>query len=208
MQTPGTATDEVLLAAAATGDPEAVRRLVDRHVGRVFGLAITVLADRGMAEDAVQESFLRVWRFAAGFDARRGSGRTWILAITRNVCVDLARAGARRRSVPVDADVLADLLGGDPSPGPAERYLADEDRTRLRAALLTLPVTQQRALLLARWHGLSATEIAATEGIPLGTAKSRLRLGLQGLRRALLDNARSDTRPGTDAASGDGGARP
>lgn len=190
------ASDEVLLAAAALGDPDAVTELVQRHGGRVLGLARAVLADRGAAEDAVQETFLRVWRFADGFDARRGSAQTWLLAIARHVCVDLARAGHRRHPVPVGADVLAGLLGEDPTPGPEDQALAATDVLRVRAALRTLPPPQQRALLLARWHGLSAAEIAEREGIPLGTAKSRLRLGLGALRRALLADPHADVPTG------------
>jgi RNA polymerase sigma-70 factor (ECF subfamily) len=175
------ASDEALLAGLADGDPDAAAAFVRRYQRRVFGLAVTLLGDRDRADDVAQEAMVRAWRHAGAFDARRGSVTTWLLAITRNLAIDALRA-ARVRPVPDDVLVAALPVSGD-LPGDAS-VSADELR-RVRAALDAMPVEQRRALLMMRVQGLTAAELAECEGIPLGTAKTRVRTALLRLRADL-----------------------
>jgi RNA polymerase sigma factor (sigma-70 family) len=172
--------DESLLAGLASGDPDGSAAFVRRFQGRVFGLAATIVGDPSMAEEVAQESFLRAWRHAATFDPSRGRVITWLLAITRNVAVDALRM---RRQVPVDPDLLIGLRADNGSDPEAQGVLAHESE-RIRTALAGLPDEQRRAVLLSHFYGRSAREIGDIEGIPLGTAKTRIRTGLQKLREA------------------------
>ena len=170
-----------MLAGVATGDAEAAAQLVRRYQARIVGLAMTVVGDRATAEDVAQEVFLRVWRHAAAYDVRRGSVRSWMLTITRNLSIDVLRM---RRQIPVDpsdAARLAITIGV----GPDELAGDPVELQRVRGAVRSLSIEQQRAVLLAVFRGLTAGEIAALERVPLGTAKSRVRLGLARLRTIL-----------------------
>ena len=174
--------DDALLAGLGAGDPDAAAAFVRRFQGRVFGLAVTMVGDRTVADDVAQEAFVRAWRHAAAYDARRGSVATWLLTITRNLAIDSLRA---MRSVPTDPGVLAGLLPPAGGSGPDGAVVAGEDADRVRAALAALPPEQQRAVVLARFSGLTAAEIGVREGIPLGTAKTRIRAGMLRLRDAV-----------------------
>jgi RNA polymerase sigma-70 factor (ECF subfamily) len=168
--------DESLIAGMATGDTNAMAVFVRRYQARVYGLALRVTEDSGLAEEVAQDAFMRAWRYAATYDARRGRVGTWLLAIARNVSVDAARL---RRDYPVDPERLIGALvstSGEPEQERAEY---------LRAGLRSLPAEQARAIVLAAVYGLTAREIAEQEGIPLGTAKTRIRRGLTRLRHAL-----------------------
>jgi RNA polymerase sigma-70 factor (ECF subfamily) len=179
---PEGASDEQLLAAMALGDVEAAEVFIRRHEQKVFAIALAITADRTTAEDVAQEAFLRSWRHAGAYDGRRGAATTWLAAITRNLAVDALRAG---RAVPVDA--------GDPlwlrqvsEPGAVEARAVEADElARITAVVAALPVEQRRALMRAAFYGESATTVATAEQIPLGTAKSRIRLGLAKVRAAL-----------------------
>ncbi|GGL20388.1 putative RNA polymerase sigma E protein [Sphaerisporangium melleum] len=186
------ALDASLIAAMASGDQDATAAFVRRYHARVYGLALTVVADPGLAEEVAQDAFVRVWRHAAGFDPRRGSPAAWLLTITRNVAVDAVRL---RRDLPIEPDTL----GARPSPS-GEAVAAgepgwagadgDPERAeRLSLELRGLPPEQSRLLVLAVCYGFTAKEIAEREGIPLGTAKTRIRRGLARLRRALRADA-------------------
>jgi RNA polymerase sigma factor (sigma-70 family) len=176
--------DEALVAGIASGDGGAMRSFVRRHQQRVFGLAVSVLGDRAGAEDVAQEAFLRAWRHAGSFDARRGSVTTWLLTITRNAAIDAARL---RRSTPVDPEalMLLDLEGEGRRPDEVAVDRTEIDRVRV--ALRSLPVEQREALLLASVFSRTAAEIADQVGIPLGTAKTRIRSGLRSLRTQLAE---------------------
>jgi RNA polymerase sigma-70 factor (ECF subfamily) len=180
------ASDEALLAGIATGDAASARTFVRRYQQRVFGLALTILHDRQGAEDVAQEAFVRIWRPAGAFDARRGNVVPWVLTITRNAALDALRM---RRAVPVEPDVLSSLVppSGDRSPTDAAEHGFDVDR--VRRLLAELPAEQRDAVLLAAFHGRTAAEIAASESIPLGTAKTRIRTGLRKLRDRLAEEA-------------------
>jgi RNA polymerase sigma factor (sigma-70 family) len=174
--------DEALLAGMAAGDRAAAAAFVRRFQRRVYGLALTILGDAGAAEDAAQEAFVRAWRHSATYDARRGRVLTWLLAIVRNVAIDAARI---KRAEPLDPEVLASqiqLQSTHDGRGDAQ-VLAERDG--LRAALAELPVDQRRALFLAAYHGRTAREIAELEGVPVGTAKTRIRTAMLRLREEL-----------------------
>ena len=176
--------DEALLAGLAAGDPDAASAFVGRYQRRVFGLASTIVRDRGLAEDVAQEALLRAWRHAGSFDPRRGTVTTWVLAITRNLAIDTIRV---RRPTAVDPATLPglDLALANPSPDEIPGFHDDVDQ--VRAALGDLPEEQQRALVMAGLLGYTAREIGEIEGIPLGTAKTRIRTALIRVRRALHD---------------------
>ncbi len=182
-------TDEALLAAVALGDPQAFAVLFDRHAPRVLGLARIMLGDDTAAQDILQDTFLRVWRYAGSVDPRRGSATSWLLTIARNLCVDTART--QDRVAAVDPRVLIEVVGREGGPSPEDRAAAADDLARLRTAVRALPPAQRRALLLARWHGRSAAEIAAAEGVPLETIRSRLRLALAHLQASMDPTAAS-----------------
>jgi RNA polymerase sigma factor (sigma-70 family) len=171
--------DEALLAGLAAGDREASAEFVRRFQRRVYGLAWTIVRDRGTAEDVAQEAFVRAWRYGASYDPRRGSVVTWLLTIARNVAVDRLRL---KHPEPVDAELLeAKLQLADPR----NEHADVDERDELRRALATLPDEQRRALLLASYFGRTAAEIAEAEAIPLGTAKTRIRTAMRRLRAGL-----------------------
>lgn len=174
--------DDVLLAGYRSGDEELTVAFVRRFQAKVYGVALAVTGDPTVAEDVAQQAFERAWRHGATFDPRRGSVATWLGAITRNSAIDTVRV---RRPLPVDADaVIAQVAAGV---GPEGAALDHEAASELRAALGRLPAEQARAVVLAGIAGFSASEVAEHEGIPLGTAKTRIRTALQRLRSALDD---------------------
>ena len=178
-----TLSDEALLAGLAAGDPDASVAFVRRFQSRVFGLALTIVGEAAAAEDVAQRAFERAWRHAAMFDPRRGSARTWLTTITRNLAIDAVRV---RRGVPVDPEQLTTLVARL-SDGP-EAAAVDSDRAdRLRRALRGLPREQARSVVMASLYGMTCAEVAAVEGIPVGTVKTRIHAGVGKLRAALVD---------------------
>ena len=170
--------DEALLAGMAAGDPQAATAFVRRYQSRVYGLAMAIVGGSATADDVAQEAFVRAWRFAGGYDARRGGVLTWLLTIARNAAIDTVRL---RRDQPYDPDVLlAVLTTGEASDDRQIEQIADTDQ--VRTALRRLPREQAAAVVLASIYGFSAREIAERERVPLGTAKTRIRLGLARLR--------------------------
>jgi len=178
--------DEALVAGMAVGDEQAAVSFVRRYQRKVFGLALSMVGDPALAEDIAQEAFLRVWKHASVFDRRRGSVATWVLTITRNLAVDFLRL---RRAV--STDPADDLWAGLVAPVHAPDELAElaEARSRVSTALAAIPPEQSRALVLSAVLGYSASEISRLEGIPLGTAKTRVRRGLMKLREILNERA-------------------
>ena len=175
--------DEALVALVARSDEGALAELYDR-VGRVaYGLAFRVLRDDRLAEDAVQEAFLGVWRTAAGFRAERAKASTWILTLVHRRAVDLVRREERRRVEPLD-DETRDSATSESAEDAA--WLGFE-RERVQGALRQLPDAQREAIELAYYGGYSQSELAERLGMPLGTVKSRMFAGLARLR-ALLDD--------------------
>jgi RNA polymerase sigma-70 factor (ECF subfamily) len=177
------AADEALVAGLAVGDPDAALAFVRRFQRRVFGCALAVVGDAGRAEDVAQEAFVRAWRHAAVYDSRRASVATWLLTITRNLAIDAVRV---ERVRPADLLDVIDLTQADTATGPADLATRTAEVDRVIAALRVLPPDQRRAVVLASVHGRTAAEISEIEGIPLGTAKTRVRSGLMKLRGELV----------------------
>ena len=174
--------DETLLAGLGTGDAELSLAFVRRFQRVVFGVAVTVLGDPTTAEDVAQQTFERAWRHAQVFDTRRGSVRAWLSTIAHNLAVDVLRA---RTSTPVDPQDLPALLTA--MTDTPERFAVAHDSAQgLRQALADLPPGQARAVAMAGIYGMTARQISEAEGIPLGTAKTRIRDGMEKLRSAYL----------------------
>ena len=178
--------DEALLAGMATDDPDATSAFVRRFERRVFGLALTMLGGEvADAEDLAQEVFVRAWRHAGTYDARRGSVLNWLLTITRNLAIDVIRV-RRARDVQIGLPVALQIVSVEPRPD--EAVVVNDENARVRAAIDTLPWEQRRALVLAAFFGRTALEISESEAIPLGTAKTRIRLAMRRLRQVLSED--------------------
>lgn len=175
------APDAALVAGLAVNDEAATVAFVRRFEGRVFGLALSITRDRGLAEEVSQDAFLRAWKAAATYDQRRGSVLTWLLAITRNRAIDVIRA---RRATPIDTQELEQLVTTVLGTGRDEIDVR-LDSAETAARLGRLPREQARAVILAVIAGYTAQEVADHEGIPLGTAKTRIRTGLRRMRQSL-----------------------
>ena len=173
--------DDMLLAGLGAGDAQAAAAFVRRFQPMVFGVALAVVGDRGLAEDIAQQAFERAWQHAGLYDPRRGSVRTWLTRIVHNLAVDTARV---RRPAPIDPEDLLPLIAAI-TDSPERRALANETSSQLRAALADLPPEQARAVVMAAVHGLTAREIADAENVPVGTAKSRIRAAMTKLHAAL-----------------------
>ena len=174
--------DEALLDAVARSDETALAELYDRFGRAAYGLALRVLRDAALAEDAVQEAFLQVWRSADNFDRRRAKASTWVLTFVHRRSVDLVRREERRRTEPEEA---APVPTG---PGADEDVERRSKREVVQEALRQLPPEQRQAIELAYYGGYTQSELAERLGEPLGTIKSRMFTGLQRLR-SLLDEA-------------------
>jgi RNA polymerase sigma-70 factor (ECF subfamily) len=180
--------DEALLAGLAAGRLEALETLYDRYRAMAYGIARRITADDTLAEDVVQEAFLGAWRSADRYVAGRGTVRTWLLSIVHHRAIDAVR---RRRP----ASALPEEVEGQRTPEALTlpdawgEVSARVDRDTVAGALAALPDAQREAIELAYFGGLSQQEIAARTGVPLGTVKGRVRLGLGALRRQLAGEA-------------------
>lgn len=178
--------DERLMARLAGPEAEAaLSTLYDRYSRTVFGVGLKLLGDRSLAEELVQEVFLKVWRSSRTFDASRGSFSTWLYRVTRSVALDLHRKRARRvRSVPDGESHVAATR--DSSPGPQE--IVDDSwlSWRMSRALEELGAAHREVIELAYYHGLSQREISRQTGVPIGTVKTRTSSALKRLREGLV----------------------
>jgi RNA polymerase sigma factor (sigma-70 family) len=172
--------DETLLAGMGSGDPDAAAIFVRRFQRRVFGLTLSVLRDRGAAEEAAQDSFVRAWRHASAYDPRRGTVAAWLLTIARNVSINML---PRRRFDPIDPDVLLAMEAKRPHVDADEARVVDAEL--LREPMARLPGDQRRALVLAVFYGFTAREISELDGVPLGTVKTRIRSAMLKLHSQL-----------------------
>jgi RNA polymerase sigma-70 factor, ECF subfamily len=172
--------DEALVALAARSEQTALAELYDRYGRPAYGLALRILRDESLAEDAVQEAFLALWRTASRFVPEKGKASTWILTLVHRRAVDTVRREQRRRT-----DTL------EQAPEPAAGGGVDEEawlrlqRERVQGALRQLPDQQREALELAYYGGFTQSELAERLGQPLGTIKSRMFMGLSRLRELL-----------------------
>jgi RNA polymerase sigma-70 factor (ECF subfamily) len=176
-------TDRALVAAIESRDADALARLYDRHSARLLGLACRILGETGEAEEVLQEVFLYAWRAASTFDPSRGSVLAWLIVVTRSRAIDRLRT--RRASPghdPGENDPLAELPAGDDVEGGSA---AREWEALCRSAVSELPSEQRRVLELAYFEGLTHHEIAQRTEAPLGTVKTRIRLGLMKLRERM-----------------------
>ena len=175
----GHLSDDAVLALVARSDDGALAELYDRYGGPAYRLALRVLRDATLAQDAVQDAFLTAWRTAPSFDPRRGGVSSWLLTLVHRRAVDVVRREDRRRAVPLDD---APVAAGDATDETAETR---ELRRTVQTALEKLTPPEREALELAYYGGLSHSEIAEKLDIPLGTVKSRMFAGLARLRDVL-----------------------
>ena len=172
--------DEALLSLVASSDDQALAELYDRFGRVAYGLALRILRDEALAQDAVQEAFLGIWRSADRFLAERAKASTWILTLVHRRAVDLVRREDRRRGEPLEH-----------APEPAAPETVEDEaalgfqRRVVQEALRRLPPEQREALELGYYGGLTQSELAERLGQPLGTIKSRMFTGLSRLRDLL-----------------------
>jgi RNA polymerase sigma-70 factor (ECF subfamily) len=178
--------DEDLMPLLADKDPEAFEVFYDRHGGAAYSLAYRIVGDRTRAEDVTQEAFLSIWRSGGRYDRARGSVRAWTLGITRNRAIDaLRRESGRAPKLTFDDDAI---LEQRPSPELTdEEAMRREEAGELRGALRELPSEQSKVIELAYFGGFSHSEIAEMLGMPLGTVKGRMRLGMEKIRGQLAE---------------------
>jgi RNA polymerase sigma factor (sigma-70 family) len=178
--------DEAVIALVARSDEQALAELYRRFGRLAYGLAFRILRDDALAQDAVQEAFLGVWRAAGRFTAERAKPSTWLLTLVHRRAVDLVRREQRRRTEPLQPET--------------EQAAADEaelatQRQTIREALRQLPAEQREAIELAYYGGYTQSELAERLGEPLGTIKSRMFAGLARLREHLGEDARAGVGP-------------
>lgn len=175
--------DQAVLALVTAGQLDALQELYDRYRTMAYSIAFRITSDASLAEDVVQDAFMGVWRNAGRYATGRGSVKTWLLAIVHHRAVDAVRRRRptselpEREEVPPPALQLPDIW---------HDVAAGLDREEIAAAMTTLSDVQREAIELAYWGGLTQQEISARTGAPLGTVKSRVRLGLLALRQALV----------------------
>jgi RNA polymerase sigma factor (sigma-70 family) len=174
--------DEQLVEAVARADEDALGELYDRFGRVAYGLAYKILQDASLAEDAVQEAFLQVWRGAGSYRPERAKASTWLLTFVHRRAVDLVRREERRRTLPEVEDPKSS------GPGADEAVVARSRREIVQDALRRLPAEQREAIELAYYGGLTQSELAEKLGQPLGTIKSRMFTGLQRLRVLLAES--------------------
>ncbi|HZB08177.1 MAG TPA: sigma-70 family RNA polymerase sigma factor [Rubrobacter sp.] len=171
--------DEDLISLVEAADAEAIATLYDRHSRAAFSLAYRMMGERQASEDLTQDAFLKVWRGASSYRADRGSVRTWILSIVHNRGIDQIRSQASRRRT--QEKIEASAPRSQPSEAFAET-LRNSQRDQVKEALNTLPPEQLKILELAYFSGYTHVELSDLLGLPLGTVKGRMRLGLKKIR--------------------------
>jgi len=178
--------DEELMPLIGQKDPEAFAVFYDRHGGAAYSLAYRVVGDRAGAEDVTQEAFISVWRSGARFDRARGSVRSWMLSIVRNRAIDALRTrAAKAPKLTFDDDAILERRPA--AERTEEEAMRRETASEVRGALGGLPGEQARVIELAYFGGFSQSEISRMLGVPLGTVKGRMRLGLEKIRGELAE---------------------
>jgi RNA polymerase sigma-70 factor (ECF subfamily) len=183
----GLLADEDLMARVYDGDTRAFAVVFDRHAGVAFSLAYRMCGRRALAEEVVQEAFLSLWRSGARYERARGSVRSWVLAVVHHRAIDVLRHESARAGRDIhDEELGASLPAEERTEIEVERR---SDARLVRGALDELPADQRQVIELAYFSGFSHSEIADLLGIPAGTVKGRMRLGMGKLRLALGDSA-------------------
>lgn len=174
--------DGEAITRLAAGDKAAFELLYDRHSRAAYGLALRILGDPEAAQDAVQDAFLTLWRQAATYGEERGAVRSWLLAIVHHRAIDMVRRRSYREDRQQGIDDVTLPPDGVDTWEQARQNIEGE---QVREALLQLPPDQQRSITLAYFNGYTHDEIARQLGVPLGTVKGRLRIGMQKMRNIL-----------------------
>jgi RNA polymerase sigma-70 factor (ECF subfamily) len=178
--------DEELMPLIGEKDPDAFEVFYDRHGGVAYSLAYRIVGERAAAEDVTQEAFISVWRSGARFDQARGSVRSWMLSIVRNRAIDFLRSRAGKApKLTFDDDAILERRQADELT--EEEAMRRETASEVRGAIGVLPVEQSKVIELAYFGGFSQSEIARMLGVPLGTVKGRMRLGLEKIRGELAE---------------------
>jgi RNA polymerase sigma-70 factor (ECF subfamily) len=177
--------DESLMEALQAGEPEALDLLYRRHGRLAFALALRITGDESAAEDVVQDAFLAVWRHAASYRPERGAVKTWLAGIVHHRAIDRLRG----RTPTAALEAVEQLPPGRQLPDVADQALRNVSGERVRRALGALPAEQREVIALAYFGGWTQVEIARRAGVPVGTVKGRMRLGLEKLRRQLAATA-------------------
>jgi RNA polymerase sigma-70 factor, ECF subfamily len=186
--------DEDLMTLVERKRADAFEVLYDRHGGAAYSLAHRIVGDRGVAEDVTQEAFLSLWRSGARYDVARGSVRSWMLGIVRNRAIDaLRRAAGPAPKLDLDDEALLDTRASEELTD-AEAIKRETSR-RLRGVLSELPREQSEVIGLAYFGGFTHAEIAEMLGMPLGTVKGRMRLGLEKIRAGLTEGTAIQSSP-------------
>ena len=195
--------DETLVRLLVEQDVHALEALYTRHSRPIFSLALKILGDREVVEEVVQEVFLRLWTRAVGYDPQRGKLLSWLLTITHHRAIDELR---RRRSQP-ETDGLQEQLAAveDTDADPSKSLAQVEEREAVQHALAQLPEAQRRPIALAYYGGLTQVEIARRLREPLGTIKTRMRLGMQKLRVSLATDTEGLARASSVRPAGSSG---
>jgi RNA polymerase sigma-70 factor (ECF subfamily) len=175
--------DQDLISLVRERDAHAFATLYDRHARAAYSLAYRMMGERQAAEDLVQDAFLKLWLGASSYRSERGNVRSWLLAIVHNQAIDQIRSSASRRRTQEKVEASAPRF--QPSEAFAESW-RNAQRDQVREALKSLPAEQLKVLELSYFGGYKHVEIAELLGLPLGTVKGRMRLGLQKLRGLLL----------------------
>jgi RNA polymerase sigma-70 factor (ECF subfamily) len=178
--------DPALLASIVKGDQQAFSQLYDHSSTLLYTMAFRILGSREEADELLQDVYLEVWRKVARYDVGRGTPIAWLITLTRSRAIDRLRArSARRRQETIELDSTVSSLVADLGPSPFETKADQELRIAVGSAMTSLPPAQQQAIELAYYEGLSHNEIAARLNLPLGTIKTRIKLGMSKLRESL-----------------------
>jgi len=181
--------DQRLMRSFATRDPDAADTLYRRFAGRIYGLGLVMLGSDAAAQDLVQDTFVKLWRSADRYDRSRGKLETWVLLMARSLAIDAIRRRVLEARTLEHVDRPAEA---DDGPGPDEQVVILDLTARARQAMSSLPPEQRAALELAYLGGKTSAEISDLEGIPIGTAKTRIRAALLRLREAMAPEGRAE----------------
>jgi RNA polymerase sigma factor (sigma-70 family) len=189
--------DRAVLALVIDGQLDALQDLYDRYRTMAYSIALRITTEPSLAEDVVQDAFLGVWRNASRYVEGRGSVKTWLLSIVHHRAIDAVRRRRPTTGLPEREDTPPPALT---LPDIWTEVVAGLDRDAIAGAMATLTEVQREAIELAYWGGLTQQEIAARTGTPLGTVKSRVRLGLLALRRAMVGDEAEGATPAGDGS--------